>query len=117
MEFLISYWWLILIAIAAVSVISYFTYIFMKMPSTEQIKTVKEWLLYAVTEAERELGGGTGQIKLRYVYDMFITKFPFLAKSISFENFSNLVDEVLEKFRELLSNNPALKDYVENNKE
>ena len=37
---------------------------------------VKEWLRYAVTIAEQELGSGTGQIKLRQVYDMFIERFP-----------------------------------------
>ena len=57
------------------------------MPTNEQLKKVKEWLLWAVAEAEKELGSGTGQLKLRYVYDMFIVKFPSLAKIISFETF------------------------------
>lgn len=45
------------------------------MPSDKQLNKVREWLLYAVTKAEKELGGGTGQIKLRYVYDMFVARF------------------------------------------
>jgi len=113
MEFLISYWWLIIIIVAAIFVIGYCVKTFLGMPTTEQLSKVKEWLLYAVTEAEKELGSGTGQIKLRYVYDMFIAKFPFLTKAISFENFSTMVDEVLVKFRTLLSENEALKRYVE----
>lgn len=119
MEFLISYWWVILITIAACAVSGYFIYTFIKMPTNSQINKVREWLLYAVTEAEKELGGGTGQIKLRYVYDMFIAKFPFLVKAISFESFDLLVDEVLETFREMLESNQALKSYVsgENTKE
>lgn len=117
MEFLISYWWLILLIVAATATIVYSVYTFVKMPSTVQIDKVKEWLLYAVTEAEKELGSGTGQIKLRYVYDKFIAKFPFLVKSFSFESFSILVDEVLDKFRELLKTNPQLKSYVEKGKE
>ena len=83
------------------------------MPSNSQITKVKEWLLWAVTEAERELGSGTGQLKLRYVYDMFIVKFPFLVKVISFEHFSVLVDEALDKFRTLLETNQKLKDYID----
>jgi hypothetical protein len=113
MDFLISNWFLIVIAIAAIVVGGYSGYVFAKRPTTEQIIKVKEWLLYAVTEAEKVLGSGTGQVKLRYVYDMFLTKFPYLSKAISFESFSVLVDEVLVKFRELLSSNDKLKDYVE----
>ena len=116
MDFLINYWWTIVIGIAAITVVVYAIYVFAKRPTSEQIQKVKEWLLYAVTEAEKELGGGTGQIKLRYVYDMFLSKFPFLTKVISFDMFSTLVDEVLEKFRTLLETNPKLKDYVESGK-
>ena len=113
MEFLISYWWIILVAIAACAVVGYCVYSFANMPTNSQINKVREWLLFAVTEAEKELGGGTGQIKLRYVYDMIIAKFPFLVKAISFESFDLLVDEVLETFREMLEKNEALKAYVE----
>lgn len=115
-DFLINYWWTLVIAVAVIAVAAYSVYAFVKRPTTDQINKVKEWLLYAVTEAEKELGGGTGQIKLRYVYDMFLSKFPFLTKVISFELFSKLVDEVLEKFRALLDTNTKLKDYVESGK-
>ena len=37
-----------------------------------QRKNIKEWLLYAVVEAEKNLGSKTGKIKLRQVYDEFI---------------------------------------------
>lgn len=112
-DFLVNYWWVLIIAIAVIAVGGYAIYAFVKMPSTSQIAKVKEWLLYAVTKAEKELGSGTGQIKLRYVYDMFLSKFPFLVKVISFESFSTLVDEVLEKFESMLSDNNKLKSYVE----
>lgn len=113
MEFLINHWYIIVIAIAACVVLGYCVYTFINMPTNSQINKVREWLLFAVTKAEKELGGGTGQIKLRYVYDMFIAKFPFLVKAISFESFDLLVDEVLETFREMLEKNEALKTYVE----
>ena len=78
-----------------------------------QLEILKEWLLLAVVEAEKKLGGGTGQIKLRYVYDMFIEKFKFLALMITFEQFSIMVDMALDKMRLMLSSNEKLKDYVE----
>lgn len=116
-EFIVNYWYLIIIGLAVVVVGGYFLYAFIKMPRTSQINKVKEWLLYAVTQAEKELGGGTGQLKLRYVYDMFIAKFPYLVSVISFESFSGLVDEVLEKFKAMLETNKNLQMYVEGTKE
>lgn len=116
-EFLIAYWWLLIIAVAVFAVAGYAVYIFVKMPSNSQITKVKEWLLWAVTEAERELGSGTGQLKLRYVYDMFIVKFPSIAKVISFEAFSLMVDEVLEKFRDLFDKNQSLQNYITGDKQ
>ena len=113
MKFLAENWYIIVIAAAAVAVIIALIIKFFKLPRESQITKIKEWLLYAVTEAERELGGGTGQLKLRYVYDMFITKFPYLVKFVSFEMFSHLVDEVLEKFREMLKTNKSVQQYVE----
>lgn len=116
-EFLIAYWWLLIIVVAVLAVAGYAVYVFIKMPSNSQITKVKEWLLWAVTEAERELGSGTGQLKLRYVYDMFIVKFPAIAKVISFEEFSLMVDEVLEKFKDLLDKNQSLQNYITGDKQ
>jgi len=113
MKFIAENWYILLIGIAAVAVIVYLIVKFFKLPRESQITKIKEWLLYAVTEAERELGSGTGQLKLRYVYDMFVTKFPYLVKFVSFEYFSFLVDEVLVKFKELFKNNTAVKQYVD----
>ena len=83
-------------------------YKWFKQPTEEQIARVKEWLLYAVAKAEQVLGSGTGELKLRYVYNMFVTKFPAIALFISFDKFSAMVDEALEKFEELLKNNKSI---------
>lgn len=115
MEFITSNWYLILIAVAAVAVIVYLIMKFFKLPRSEQVTKLKEWLLFAVTEAERELGSGTGQLKLRYVYDKFVSKFPYLVQFVPFELFSKLVDEVLIKFKEMFNNNKAVKQYVDSN--
>ena len=96
-----------------IGVIEFGIYQFIKLEKDKQLEIVKEWLLLAVVEAEKKLGGGTGQIKLRYVYDMFIEKFKFLALMITFEQFSVMVDMALDKMRFMLSSNEKLKDYVE----
>lgn len=95
------------IAVLIVSVLN-----FIKLPKNQQLEKVKQWLLIAVTEAEKALGSGTGRLKLSYVYDLFVTKFPWLAKIIPFETFSTLVDEVLEDMRKLIEANPNVNEYV-----
>ena len=49
---------------------------FLKLSKEKQIEMIKQWLLLAVTQAEKELGEKTGQLKLRYVYDLFIKTYP-----------------------------------------
>lgn len=73
----------------------------------------KEWLLGAVTEAEKELGSKTGKLKLRIVYDAFITKFPIFSKIITFNAFSLMVDEVLVEMRKIIDTNVAVFKYVQ----
>ena len=109
MEFIIDYW---VIAVIIVLALVYKIVTFAKSPSQNQLAQVKEWLLYAVAQAEKKLGSGTGQLKLRYVYDMFILRFGPVAKMISFETFSTLVDEALYIFRDMLRDNDAVSKYV-----
>lgn len=108
MDFLIDNWYIIAAGIAIV--VAGFIAIrhYWGLPTAQQLAAIKEWLLWAVTKAEAELGGGTGQLKLRYVYDMFVGQFPWAAKVISFELFSTLVDEALVKMREMLQTNRAV---------
>ena len=68
------------------------------------IDRVKNWLLWAVTEAEAIYGSGTGKIKLAYVYNIFISKFPVLQVIIPYSLFARLVDIALEKMRDMLKN-------------
>ena len=112
MEFIIANWWILIVAVAVIAVIAYAIFVFAKMPKEAQLASVREWLLYAVALAEKELGSGTGQLKLRYVYDMFILRFGGLAKIISFAAFSALVDEALYIFRDMLKDNKAVIEYV-----
>lgn len=89
---------------------------FIELGKEKQLEKVKEWLLYACIMAEKKLGGGTGQVKLRYVYDLFVEKFSFLKLLVTFEQFSGMVDEALVKMREMLEKNPNVAMLVEGNK-
>lgn len=75
-------------------------------------KRVKEWLLYAVIEAEKQMGTGTGIAKLHLVYDWFLARFPKISYFVAFETFSKWVDLALDKMKELLEEKQKLKEYV-----
>ncbi len=76
---------------------------------------VKEWLLWAVTEAENYLGSGTGKLKLRYVYDKCVEKFPAVKYLLPFSIFSAWVDEALVLMREEIEKNPHIAAFAEKN--
>lgn len=77
-----------------------------------QKKKVIEWLKWAVSEAEKMLGSGTGQLKLRLVYDWFVQKFPIVAAFLPFRVFSAWVDTALETFRKWLDENRNVASYI-----
>ena len=113
MSWIVDNWYVLIAFLCIGAVAGIAVYRFIKIPTSEQLDKVREWLLFAVTEAEKELGGGTGRLKLRMVYGMFIDKFSWLVKVVSFEQFSAMVDEALEQMREMLTNNEAVKEFVE----
>lgn len=110
--FLLENWYLIVVLLAVTAVFGICIGKFLNLPAKEQREKVKEWLLWAVTQAEKELGGGTGKLKLRQVYDLFIQRFPAVAMAISFDTFSVWVDEALEEMRNLLKSNKAVAEIV-----
>ena len=112
MNFIIENWYIILALAAVLGVAAWYVYRYFNLPSEAQLAKVREWLLWAVTEAEKELGGGTGKLKLRQVYDLFVTRFPWLARIVPFDRFSSMVDDALEDMREMLKTNQAVKAHV-----
>ena len=103
--------------VAAVGFTIWKIYNFIKMPKVDQFEAVKEWLLWAVAEAEKLYGSGTGALKLRYVYDLFLSRFKELEYFIPFEEFSKMVDDSLVGFRDLLGKNEKINNYVEKSNE
>ncbi len=72
-----------------------------------QPKKEKAWLLWAVTNAEQEMRGAPGRLKLHRVYDMFVQRFPAMALAVSFDTFCEWVDDALQEGVELLTDADA----------
>jgi hypothetical protein len=73
-------------------------------------KKIKEWLIWACSQAELILGSGTGMLKLREVYDMFIKQYPLIAKIVPFSVFKKWTEESLVVFKDWLENNPKAQE-------
>ena len=114
MTWLIENWFLLVAIAAALGVSVWAVYRFFGLPTEKQREKVKEWLIWACIEAERALQSGTGQLKLRQVYDMFcsVPAFTWVAKLISFELFSEWVSDALVTAKEMMINNKSLAEYV-----
>ena len=59
MEWLINNWYVIVAIIAGLAVIVAGIIAFFKLPLATQKEHIKQWLLWAVSAAERSFGGGT----------------------------------------------------------
>ena len=114
MNFLIENWYLLVGAFALINFGIWLIYGFLKLPTDKQTEKIKQWLVWACIEAEKALQSGTGQLKLRQVYDMFcaVPAFTWVAKLISFETFSDWVSDALVEVKEMLVNNYNLAKYV-----
>lgn len=103
LEFFVENWYLITLFIFALILMIIKIIEFIGYPTKKKMETIKNVLLYYVTEAELELGGGTGAIKLSMVYEYFRQQFPHVVKWIPYEKFEDLVDEVLPSMRDILN--------------
>ena len=100
-----------LISIVVIPVI-FVVYNFITQTKEQQIANIKQWLIYACIEAEKLLGSKTGKVKLRYVYDLFVSKYKFISCIIPFDTFSSWVDDSLVQMREMIEQNMAIENYV-----
>lgn len=113
MNWILNNWYILLAVVAILGAAGFAAYRFLGLSRETQLAKVRKWLLWAVTRAEQELGGGTGRLKLRQVYDLFVVRFPWLVRAVSFELFSDMVDDALDEMRKMLENNQAVKTLVE----
>lgn len=77
-----------------------------------QKSKIMEWLKWAVAEAEKLLGSGTGQLKLRQVYNWFCEQFSFISAIVPFKVFSAWVDVALKTLDEWLDNSKDISAYI-----
>lgn len=105
--------WVVVVSLLAVLITAMLAGVkFLGLPRGEQLIKIKEWLLWAIVEAEKELGSGTGPVKLRFVWDLFISKFPLVSKFITFDLFKSLVDDALVQLKVILKDTPKLAELV-----
>ena len=105
MNWLISNYDVMIYMIAFVICCGFAIYKFINMSKDKQLSKVREWLLFACIEAEKSFeGNGTGKLKLRMVYNVFISRFKFVSMLITFDEFSKLVDETLDIMKDILKN-------------
>lgn len=102
MTTIMEYWYLLAAGILLGFILGAAAYRFMMLPRKKQVTKIRMWMLYAVTEAERQLGSGTGLLKLQQVYNGFEKRFPKAAKVVSFDIFVRWVDEALVEMRQVL---------------
>ena len=94
---------LISAAVVVIGMCLFVLWEFSRKPRAEQIEAVKQWLVGACFDAEIALGGGTGELKLRMVFDTFVARFPWVAKVVSFDTFHEWVKEALKRLPEMLA--------------
>lgn len=82
-----------------------------------KVKTVKQWLKYAVAEAEQYFGSKTGKLKLQYVYNCFAERFKVVSSFVTFSVFSKWVDTALETLNGWLETNDSIAAIIENTEE
>lgn len=108
MDFIIENWYMFVIAICVIAAIIFAVVKFCKKSGKEKYEQIRGWLLQAVILAEQKYGAGTGRMKLSVVYDSFCTALPWIAKVISFEQFSEYVDEALDEAKRILGSNNSM---------
>lgn len=112
-DFIVNNYLTIIIVVAFVG-ISIFKFLgFSKKTWEEKVNTVKEWAVYACALAEAELGAGTGALKLRRTYDMFVTRFPSLANKFSFSTYQDIAEDALLTFKDMLKTNNNVQQLIE----
>lgn len=124
MQWLMDNWTLLASLIAAVALAGIKVKNYLAMTAEEQekakkeardrlVRAVSDWLLNAVIEAERDLGSGTGKLKIRAVYERALKVFgPELAQIITLEQLDELAQKPLEEMRKLLESNCNVSRYV-----
>lgn len=107
LNFIVANWDFILLIVAAAAAVLFFAF--------KGNKSVVMKMLYAlVTEAEKELGGGTGSLKLATVIAQIYPKMPAVLKLfVSEKTLTKWVEDALAAAKEAWKQNAAIAEYIE----
>lgn len=114
MNSIINDWYIYIGILALVIACIWLVYRFFCLPTEKRLQKVREWLIWACIEAEKALKSGTGQLKLRTVWNEFLSvpAFSIVSRFITFDKFYDLVDEALLIVKCMIVQNPNLAEYV-----
>ena len=108
LNFIIENWDFLLLIVAAVATLVFYSF--------KGSKSVVMKMLYAlVTEAEKELGSGTGALKLASVMATIYPKLPTVIKMfITEKTLTKWVEDALKEAKETWKKNAAIAGYIVN---
>lgn len=70
-------------------------------------KIAKQILLSLVVAAEKQFGGGTGEIKFSYVAEKLHEKMPFVVQILFTEkDVANMIEDSVDEMKRVLTDNP-----------
>jgi len=102
-NWLITYWPTILVIIVLAVWIVYKIKNFYKLPNSERVKRIKEWLLYWVTEAIKKYDVGEMDLAIAEIYGLFCDKFPIIKTLIPLDVVHQWIEQAFEKFQGILT--------------
>ena len=107
LHFLLKYWDSVVLVVVVIGFILY-------LIKTGQTKILKTIAIRLVTEAEGEMGGGTGVFKQAAVIEWLYDKIPAVLKVFfTQKDLEKLVDTVVEEVKKKWESNGNIQEYIE----
>ena len=107
LEFLMQNWDSVLVVIG-------FIVLCLVLIKRGETATLNKILFALVTQAEKELGGGTGKLKLSTVVDALYQRIPAILKFLFTEKeLEQMVEDARAAAKKLWGSNEALSEYVD----
>lgn len=102
MNWIITYWPMIIVAMVLIIWGIYEFKLFYKMPNNKKVKRIKACLLNWVTIAAKKYDNGEMDLAIADVYNIFCTKFPILKSIIPLETVKKWIKESFDQFEKIL---------------
>lgn len=107
LEFLVKNWDSVLVVVA-------FGALCVALVKRGQTKTLKTILFNLVTQAEKEFGNGTGELKFAAVSDWIYQRLPAILKILFTQrDIDKLIESTLEEAKKQWGSNQNVKQYIE----